>query len=64
MSSQLRTFIENCLSCVQERNNKREPFVKEEFLERPWQKVDLDLFFVKQWYLIITDYYSRYFENF
>jgi len=35
MSSQLWNLIENCPSYVQERNNKRESFVKEEFPERP-----------------------------
>ena len=62
LSSQLRNLIENCPECVQERKNIHEPFVKQDFPDRPWQKVGMDLFKLNKWYLIITDYYSRYFE--
>lgn len=62
ISTQLNNLIENCPACVQERQNIREPFVKENFPDRPWQKLGLDLFYLKRWYLIITDYYSRFFE--
>lgn len=37
--------------------------MKENFPERPWQKVAIDLFKCQgKWYVIITDYYSRFFE--
>jgi len=39
-----------------------EPFVKEAFPGRPWQKVGIDLFKLETWYLVIVHYYSRYFE--
>ncbi|XP_011884023.1 PREDICTED: uncharacterized protein K02A2.6-like [Vollenhovia emeryi] len=62
LSSQLRHLVENCPNCIQERKNISQPFVKENFPDRPWQKIALDLFKVNKWYLIATDYYSRFFE--
>lgn len=49
-------------ACIEERRNRKEPFTEEEFPDRPWQKIGLDLFKYFKWYLIATDYYSRYFE--
>lgn len=49
---------------MEKRKNPKEPFVAEKFPDRPWQKVAMDLFKSNKWYLIITDYYSRYFEIF
>lgn len=64
----LSTQIENCVcacsQCVEHRINPREPFLKDAFPERPWQKIALDLFKSNSWYLIVTDYYSRFFEIF
>lgn len=62
LSTQLKDLVENCSSCIEQRSNVKEPFVKEAFPDRPWQKVGLDLFKLDTWYLIIVDYYSRYFE--
>lgn len=64
ISLQLKDLIENCPSCIEQRYNIKEPFVKEAFPDRPWQKVGMDLFKLEVWYLIIIDYYSRYFEIF
>jgi hypothetical protein len=62
MSSQLKHLVENCPNCIEQRSNIKEPFVREAFPGRPWQKVGIDLFKLETWYLIIMDYYSRYFE--
>jgi len=63
ISNQLKTLVENCPNCIEQRKNIKEPLIKENFPERPWQKIAMDLFkFQNKWYLIITDYYSRYFE--
>lgn len=62
LSSQLTHLIENCPKCVEERKNTSQPFVKENFPDRPWQKVGVDLFKFEKWYLVMTDYYSRFFE--
>ncbi|XP_011145827.2 uncharacterized protein K02A2.6-like [Harpegnathos saltator] len=61
---QLKNLVENCPNCVEQRLNIKEPFIKETFPDRPWQKVGMDLFKMNTWYLIIVDYYSRYFEIF
>ena len=62
LSTQLSNLVENCPNCIHERKNISQSFVKEDFPDRPWQKVALDLFKCKQRFLIITDYYSRFFE--
>lgn len=65
LSSQLDSMIKDCNMCVEHRQNHREPFIREEFPTRPMEKVAADLFknkVNKSWYVIITDYYSRFFE--
>lgn len=62
LSSQLRGVVENCSKCIQERINTKEPFVKEAFPSRPWQKIGIDLFKHTKWYIVMYDYYSRYLE--
>lgn len=62
LSSQLTNLVENCPNCIEERQNIREPFVKQDFPDRPWQKIAIDLCKTEKWFLIITDYYSRFLE--
>lgn len=64
LSSQLETLIRNCSNCIEERTNIKETFMYETPPTRPMEKIGLDLFKLNKWYLIITDYYSRYFEIF
>lgn len=65
LSTEIENLVRNCPECVEHRINKKEPFVKEPFPERPWQKVGIDLFKLDcHWYLIVVDYFSRYFEIF
>lgn len=64
LSTQLKNAVENCPKCIEERSNIKEPFKKEDFPSRPWQKLGIDLFKLKTWYLVIFDYYSRYLEIF
>ncbi|KAJ8889606.1 hypothetical protein PR048_009106 [Dryococelus australis] len=55
-------MIRNCPTCMQERQNPRQPFVQSERPSHTWPIVAIDLFKCDAWYLIVTDYYSRYFE--
>ena len=52
-----------CRQCSRERVNRPETLIPTAFPERPWQKVASDLFELnKQMYIIVVDYYSRFFE--
>ena len=63
LNKQLHDMIYMCRQCTKERLNKPEPLISTEFPERPWQKVATDLFELNsEHYLIIVDYYSRFFE--
>lgn len=64
LSSQIERLVKNCPQCVENRTNIKEPFLKDNLPERPWQKIAVDLFKYKTWFLIITDYFSKYFEVF
>lgn len=63
LSKQVDQLVRNCQNCVEQRSNPKETFVKDAFPKYPWQKIGVDFFKCKnQWYLIVTDYYSRFFE--
>ncbi|KAG5892339.1 hypothetical protein JTB14_011205 [Gonioctena quinquepunctata] len=64
LSTQIENLVRNCPQCVENRTNSKEPSFKDAFPNRPWQKIALDLFKSDSWYLIVTDYYSRFFEIF
>lgn len=57
-------MVRTCPKCVEFRTNIHETFHKESIPDRPWQKIAVDLFKNNDWYLIVTDYYSRFFEIF
>jgi hypothetical protein len=57
-------MISKCGICLESRNSKqKEPMIPSNIPELPWHTVGTDLF---HWngsdYLIVVDYYSRYFE--
>ena len=61
VSKDIEDLIKRCQVCLRETTNKHEPLMPSEYPERPWQKVAMDLFHLeKSWYLLLTDYYSRY----
>nr|XP_022904550.1 uncharacterized protein K02A2.6-like [Onthophagus taurus] len=64
ISRQIENVVRNCPRCAEERRNPKETFLKEPIPDRPWQSVAADLFKLKKWYLIIIDYYSRFFGIF
>lgn len=65
-SQQVRDMILTCTTCLTHRNSKpREPLNMTEVPEYPWQVVATDLFtWEDQDFLVVVDYYSRYFEIF
>lgn len=60
----LKTFIETCEICQKFKpSNAREPLIPHEMPSHPWEKIGCDLFeFDKNIYLLLVDYYSRFFE--
>lgn len=64
MSKQINDYVLNCKICLSRRNsNQKEPMTTHEIPKGPWQEVATDLFhFDGNEYLVVVDYYSRYFE--
>ncbi|XP_062855259.1 uncharacterized protein K02A2.6-like [Trichomycterus rosablanca] len=63
LSKELQQMIQNCDTCARERINLKEPMMPTLFPARPWSTVGADLFqYGNQRYLIIVDYFSRFFE--
>ena len=64
MNSQMEDIVSNCPICTKHQgSNPKEPMIAHELPERPWQNVATDLFMLdNEQYLIVVDYYSRYFE--
>jgi hypothetical protein len=64
LNGQISDMISKCGICLEHRNSKqKEPMIPSDIPELPWHTVGTDLF---HWngsdYLIVVDYYSRYFE--
>ena len=64
MNSQIEDIVSNCPTCTTHQScNPKEPMIAHELQERPWKNVATDLFTLdNEQYLIVVDYYSRYFE--
>ncbi|XP_053374361.1 uncharacterized protein K02A2.6-like [Mercenaria mercenaria] len=64
ISADITNMVLNCSICLQHRNsNHREPLILTEVPDYPWQFIGTDLFtWENKSYLIVVDYYSRYFE--
>jgi len=64
MNQQITDMISKCNTCNMYRNvQAREPLKSHELPGRPWQKIAVDLFVLdKQDYVVIVDYYSKFFE--
>ena len=64
MNSQIEDIVSNCPTCTKHQSsNPKEPMIAHELPERPWKNVATDLFTLdNEQYLIVVDYYSRYFE--
>ncbi|UYV66521.1 K02A2.6-like [Cordylochernes scorpioides] len=61
ITSEIEEMVRTCPMCIEERTNRHQPLLPSEFPSCPWEKVEVDLFTIKdQNYLLITDYYSKY----
>lgn len=63
-STQIKNLVRNCRQCVERCHNIKESMLLDEFPQRPFQKIPLDVYKVDFCYLIITDYYTRFDERF
>lgn len=64
ISKELACYIERCSFCqINRRCNRAEPLRPTKLPERPWEQIALDLFELEgEKYLIVVDYFSRWFE--
>ncbi|GBN74202.1 Uncharacterized protein K02A2.6 [Araneus ventricosus] len=63
LSTQIERMISSCDSCSKQQVYPKEPMIKSEYPECPWQRIGVDLLKLKgKWYVIVVDYYSRFFE--
>lgn len=63
LSQQVNKMVLNCRTCIQERQNHKEPLMPSERPARPWQKLGADLCVLgSKTYLLVIDYFSRYVE--
>ena len=61
MSQQIKDYIQQCHTCAKEATPVREPLIKSELPDFPWQKIASDLFTLNgSNYLLVVDYFSRY----
>lgn len=64
MGKQIEAAVEACSICQERRSaNPKEPLLSHAIPERPWQVIGTDLFtWNSRDYIIVVDYYSRFFE--
>ena len=64
MSQTIEDFVKKCdACCTYSTANAREPLLHHDIPSYPWEHVGIDLFYISgRYYLIIVDYYSRFFE--
>ncbi|XP_064486120.1 uncharacterized protein K02A2.6-like [Ornithodoros turicata] len=59
----IANFVTRCPTCQAHRRSRAEPLLQTELPPRPWHTVGMDIFYKdKQNYLVIVDYYSKFFE--
>ena len=66
MNAQIMDMVSKCEICQRNKNPKqqKEPLINHQIPDGPWQNVAADLFhWNERDYLLIVDYYSRYFET-
>ncbi|UYV67812.1 K02A2.6-like [Cordylochernes scorpioides] len=63
IGQEIQDMVKTCEKCIENQPLKHEPLIPNDFLERPWQKVGMDLFHYEgSEYLVVVDYFSRFIE--
>ncbi|CAB0016247.1 unnamed protein product [Nesidiocoris tenuis] len=63
ISNEIEQKIKSCPVCIQNSVNRAEPLIPSPIPAHAWQRASLDLFKLESdWYLVITDHFSRYFQ--
>ncbi|UYV83042.1 K02A2.6-like [Cordylochernes scorpioides] len=63
IGQEIQDMVKTCDKCIENQPLKHEPLIPNDFPERPWQKVGMDLFHYEgSEYLVVVDYFSRFIE--
>lgn len=64
MSNDIKDFVGQCSSCNEyQSKQQKEPLMTHELPSRPWEKVGIDLFSIKdEEFMVTVDYYSDFWE--
>ncbi|UYV69370.1 K02A2.6-like, partial [Cordylochernes scorpioides] len=63
IGQEIQDMVKTCEKCIENQPLKHEPLIPNDFPERPWQKVGMDLFHYEgSEYLVVVDYLSRFIE--
>ncbi|UYV78302.1 K02A2.6-like, partial [Cordylochernes scorpioides] len=63
VGQEIQDMVKTCEKCIENQPLKHEPLIPNDFPERPWQKVEMDLFHYEgNEYLVVVDYFSRFIE--
>ncbi|UYV80838.1 K02A2.6-like [Cordylochernes scorpioides] len=63
IGQEIQDMVKTCEKCIENQPLKHEPLIPNDILERPWQRVGMDLFHYEgSEYLVVVDYFSRFIE--
>ena len=63
INSDIKSKVENCSECLEDRRNPMEPLLSTPLPQYPWEILAMDHFkHGGNWYLVVADYFSRYID--
>ncbi|UYV73200.1 K02A2.6-like [Cordylochernes scorpioides] len=63
VGQEIQDMVKTCEKCIENQPLKHEPLIPNDFPERPWQKVGMDLFHYEgSEYSVVVDYFSQFIE--
>ena len=63
LTTDIETMVKQCHTCVKQTRHCKEPMIALDSPDYSWQRVGADLFELNRMnYLVVVDYFSRYFE--